>query len=238
MNILLNRFNTIIEFNKNKEEVLAFLGLGSMHETNRLDQYSDIDFFLIVNNDINKKRYMEDISWLDVSSIAFSYIETRDGLKVIYEDGILLEFAVFTLDELKQIPFQEGTIYYKKDFINANDLKPQVSLPDIKKDVDKLISNCLSNLYVGMLRELRGEHVAAFLMIQVYATSNLLKILDSKQEDPFVVERRIERRLSLSFKDIYPGIEHNKAAVSAILNYLDIHEKKYTKLIQLIQAML
>ncbi len=44
MHTLLNRFNTIIEFNKNKK-VLAFLGLGSMHEINRLDQYSDIDFF-------------------------------------------------------------------------------------------------------------------------------------------------------------------------------------------------
>ncbi len=181
---------------------------------------------------------MEDISWLNVSPIAFSYIETRDGLKVIYEDGILLEFAVFTLDELKQIPFQEGTIYYKKDVINTNDLKPQVSLPDKKKDTDKLISNCLSNLYIGMLRELRGEQVAAFLMIQVYATSNLLKVLDSKQEDPFVVERRIENRLKISYKDLYPGIKHNKDAVASILKHLNNNDQKYRRLIQMIQDML
>lgn len=236
--IQINRFNAIIEFNKNKEEVLAFLGLGSMHETNRLDQYSDIDFFLIVQNYKQKKQYMHDISWLNVSPIAFSYIETRDGLKVIYEDGILLEFAVFTFHELKKIPFQEGTIYYKKDVIDEEDLKPKVSLPTLTKDVDKLISNCLSNLYVGMLREQRGEHVAAFLMIQVYATSNLLKILDSKQEDPFVVERRIENRLKISYKDIYPGIDHNKDAVVSILKYLNNNDQKYKRLIQMIQDML
>jgi hypothetical protein len=89
-----------------------------------------------------------------------------------------------------------------------------------------------------MLRELRGEHVAAFLMIQVYATSNLLKVLDSKQEDPFVVERRIENRLKISYKDIYPGIAHNKDAVASILKYLNNNDQKYRRLIQMIQDML
>ena len=120
MSIQQKRFNEIIQLNQHKEEVLAFIGLGSMHDLTRLDAYSDIDFFILVQSQQDKKIYMEDMSWLDVHPIIFSYIETRDGLKVIYEDGILLEFAVFTMDELKHIPFQEGTIYYKKPFINAS----------------------------------------------------------------------------------------------------------------------
>ena len=224
------RFNDIIQLNQHKEDVFAFIGLGSLHDLSRLDAYSDIDFFILVQSQQDKKIYMEDMSWLDVHPIIFSYIETRDGLKVMYEDGILLEFAVFTMDELKLIPFQEGTIYYKKPFINEHDLKPQIESFHAF-DLNKTISNCLSNLYVGLLREHRGEHVAAFLMIQVYATSNLLKILDQKQDDPFVVERRIEQRLDLDYEALYPGIQHNKNAVSKILDYLEPWTTSYQPII-------
>ena len=237
MSIQQKRFNEIIQLNQHKEEVLAFIGLGSMHDLTRLDAYSDIDFFILVQSQQDKKIYMEDMSWLDVHPIIFSYIETRDGLKVIYEDGILLEFAVFTMDELKLIPFQEGTIYYKKPFIEEHDLKPQLEQSH-PFDLNKTISNCLSNLYVGLLREHRGEHVAAFLMIQVYATSNLLKILDQHQDDPFVVERRIEKRLNVDYQALYPGITHNKKAVLTILNYLELNTSSYEALINKIKDML
>ena len=237
MSIQQKRFNEIIQLNHHKEEVLAFIGLGSMHDLTRLDAYSDIDFFILVQSQQDKKIYMEDMSWLDVHPIIFSYIETRDGLKVMYEDGILLEFAVFTMDELKLIPFQEGTIYYKKPFIEEHDLKPQLEQSH-PFDLNKTISNCLSNLYVGLLREHRGEHVAAFLMIQVYATSNLLKILDKHQDDPFVVERRIEKRLNVDYQALYPGITHNKKAVLTILNYLELNTSSYEALINKIKDML
>ena len=233
----LKRFNDIIQLNQNKEEVLAFIGLGSMHDLSRLDAYSDIDFFIIVNTHDYKKRYMEDISWLDVHPIIFSYIETRDGLKVIYEDGILLEFAVFTINELKNITIPEGTIYYKKEDIHDADLKPKINSFHTF-DPHKLLSNCLSNLYVGLLREHRGEHVASFLMIQVYATSNLLKLLDQNQDDPYVVERRIEKRLDLDYQALYPGISHNKMAVSTILKYLEPFKATYQPLISKIKDML
>ena len=237
MSIQQKRFNEIIQLNQHKEEVLAFIGLGSMHDLTRLDAYSDIDFFILVQSQQDKKIYMEDMSWLDVHPIIFSYIETRDGLKVVYEDGILLEFAVFTMDELKLIPFQEGTIYYKKPFIEEHDLKPQLEQSH-PFNLNKTISNCLSNLYVGLLREHRGEHVAAFLMIQVYATSNLLKILDQHQDDPFVVERRIEKRLNVDYQALYPGITHNKKAVLTILNYLELNTSSYEALINKIKDML
>ena len=235
--IQIQRFNEIIQLNQHKEEVLAFIGLGSMHDLTRLDAYSDIDFFILVQSQQDKKIYIEDMSWLDVHPIIFSYIETRDGLKVIYEDGILLEFAVFTIDELKHIPFQEGTIYYKKPFINEHDLKPQLKQFHAF-DLNKTISNCLSNLYVGLLREHRGEHVAAFLMIQVYATSHLLKILDQNQDDPFVVERRIEQRLDLDYEALYPGIQYNKNSVSKILDYLEPWTTSYQAIISKIKDML
>lgn len=211
----LKRFQDIIQHNQS-EDVLAFLGLGSMHDVSRLDDDSDIDFFMIVEKG-HKLNYLQSVKWLEVAPIVFWYQETPDGLKVIYEDGILLEFAVFEPDELNAIPFQEGTIYYSKPSFDKNLLKPTVRLPK-KHDASWILSTLLSNLYVGLLREHRGEHVAAFLMIQVYATHHLLTLLDAKQDDPFVVERRIESRLTLDYDSIYPGISHNKKAAQSILN--------------------
>lgn len=214
----MQRFLDIIERNKTKEHVLAFIGLGSMHHTDRLDAYSDIDFFMIVKDGF-KEQHLTSIQWLDVHPIIFWYRETKDGLKVIYDDGILLEFAVFTLDELKNIPYEQGTIYYQKEAIDPSLFKPRITpRPAMKKD--ESIANWLSNLYVGLLREHRGEHVAAFLMIQVYAAHHFLSLINPNPDDPFVVERRIESRLQISYDMLYPGIRGNKDSVRYQINHL------------------
>jgi len=62
MNRLLKRFHEIIHLNKDKEEVLALIGLGSMHDTSRLDDFSDIDFFIIVQDEKIKQHYMNHTS--------------------------------------------------------------------------------------------------------------------------------------------------------------------------------
>jgi lincosamide nucleotidyltransferase B/F len=217
----LQRFQEIISRNQS-EDVLAFLGLGSMHDLSRIDNYSDIDFFMIVEKG-HKLKYLQNVKWLEVAPIVFWYRETKDGLKVIYDDGILLEFVVFEVDELKSIPFQEGTVYYSKPTFDTNILIPSVKPPK-KQDETWILNTLLGNLYVGLLREHRGEHVAAFLMIQVYAAHHLLTLLDTKQDDPFVVERRIESRLTLDYQSIYPGIEYNKEAARHILNIACRHQ--------------
>ena len=75
-------------------------------------------------------------------------------------------------------------------------------------------------------------------MIQVYATSNLLKLLDTDVDDPFVVERRIEKRLALNYSELYPGITHNKDAVKTILGYLEPMTSQYHLLIDKLKEML
>jgi lincosamide nucleotidyltransferase len=213
----LTRFQEIIKANQS-DEVLAFLGLGSMHDVSRLDEYSDIDFFMVVEKGY-KNKYLSQVTWLEVAPIVFWYQETTDGLKVIYDDGILLEFAVFEVEELQYIPYQEGTIYYQKPSFDPNLLKPNIPLPQ-KRDMTWTLNTLLSNLYVGLLREHRGEHVAAFLMIQVYATHHLLTLLNAQQSDPFVVERRIEKTLKLNYQQLFPGIQHNRRAARHVLNII------------------
>jgi len=240
----IQRLNEIIALNQNNPDVLAFIGLGSMDETWRLDEYSDVDFFIIVNPSL-KPLFYNDVSWLNVSPIALWFQETMDGLKVVYEDGILLEFAIFTLDQLPHIEESGGKIYYLKEGINASDImirKPNTMKFDFEKTLNMLYAHC----YIGMMRERRGEHVAAHTMIQVYAAHEFCELCNPSVDDRFVVERRIEQRVKLDFTRLYPGIQHtrlypgiqhNQTSVQYMLETCKKHGWIHASMIRLIESL-
>ena len=65
------------------------------------DQWSDHDFF-VISEPGSQEYFRNDLSWLpDDRQIAFWFRETTHGLKVVYENGNLLEFAVFDFAELE-----------------------------------------------------------------------------------------------------------------------------------------
>jgi len=231
------RFLEIIDINQHKEEVIAFMGLGSMHDINRLDRYSDVDFFLILKDGFQHK-YLEDVSWLHVRKTLIAFQETDVGYKVIYDDGILLEFAVFDLSHLKNMHIPEHTLYYKRDDIDINDFKPSTTRIHAKKSESYILQDLLTNLYVGVLRTLRGEHVAAFLMIQVYAAHKTLLLLNPYEDDTFVVERRIEMRLDIDYQHLFPGVTHNFESVSYQLALLEDRLIPYQPLVEMIEKLM
>ena len=112
---LLIRLDEIGRSLERSGHALALLGLGSVGvELDRLDAYSDLDFFVIVEPG-QKRAYLNSLQWLsDVQQIAFSFLNTEDGYKLLFEDGIFCEFAVFEPDELKNIPFAPGRIAWKR----------------------------------------------------------------------------------------------------------------------------
>ena len=113
---LLDRLAAIGEALKNSGEALALLALGSVGlETDRIDAYSDLDFFAIVQTG-HKERFLTNRDWLSAACpIAFAFQNTVDGCKVLYEDGIFCEYAVFEPQELAAIPFAPGRIVWKAD---------------------------------------------------------------------------------------------------------------------------
>lgn len=75
--------------------------VGSTAETERVDEWSDHDFFVITESG-EQKPLRGDLSWLPNSeSIAFWFRETEHGLKVVNESGEVLEFAIFDCHELR-----------------------------------------------------------------------------------------------------------------------------------------
>ena len=71
-------------------DALALLGLGSVGtELDRIDAYSDLDFFVIVQEGA-QDAYRADLGWLQaVAPIAYAFPNSAHGSKVLFADGIM-----------------------------------------------------------------------------------------------------------------------------------------------------
>jgi len=148
---------------------LALLGLGSVGAGRaRLDDYSDLDFFVIVAEG-QKGAFMADLSWLArAQPLAYFFQNTADGYKALFTDGIFAEFAVFESAELSAIPFEAERVVWAAQGFPEAALEPryQTPAPDPLSASDEWqIGEALSNLYVGLCRHKRGETLSALRFI-------------------------------------------------------------------------
>lgn len=229
---LLNRLDAIGRSLEKSEHALALIGLGSVGlETDRLDEYSDLDFFVIVENGY-KARYIDELDWLSsLCPLAYYFRNSRDGYKLLFQDGIFCEFAVFEQPELSTIPFARGRLVWQQPQIDEAICVPAMAgVPSHQADVDWLVGEALTNLYVGLGRFRRGEKLSAARFIQHYAVDRVLelaKLLEREiggQEDVFANERRFERRfpqMASALPHFMQGYEHSCEAALAILEFLE-----------------
>ena len=105
---------------------LAVIGLGSVgRELERLDDFSDLDFFVIVGDGF-KARYVDQLDWLGgVAPLAYAFRNTGDGYKALFADGIFCEFAVFERAELRSIPFAPGRVVWKRVDMEESIAEPE-----------------------------------------------------------------------------------------------------------------
>ncbi|MEW5829177.1 MAG: hypothetical protein AB1846_09840 [Chloroflexota bacterium] len=231
---LLIRLDEIGQSLARSGHALALIGLGSVGpELERLDAYSDLDFFAIVEPGY-KQAYLDDLDWLaSLCPVAYCFANTDDGYKLLFEDGIFCEFAVFEPHELEAIPFAPGRVVWKQ---------PQVS-PDIgrpakgptnrpKRNPDFLLGEALTNLYVGLGRDKRGEKLSATRFIQGYAVDRLVELAGEVEaaqpvfRDEFSGERRFEARypgLAGEAAAWMQGYDRNRESALAILAFLEQH---------------
>lgn len=208
------------------------LGLGSVGvERNRLDDYSDLDFFVVVEQG-SKDRFLQDLDWLArIAPIAYAFMNTHDGYKVLFVDGILCEFAVFEPEELKTAVYTGGLwVWRRDDFEGAvqEEGKRPLSIPSTS-DPQRLLGEALTNLYVGLGRFHRGEKLSAMRFIQGYAVDRVIELAaltETEQQafpDPFAGERRVEQRfpkLAEALPSFTPGYVESVSAVQNILHFL------------------
>jgi len=213
---------------------LALLGLGSVGlELERIDAYSDLDFFAIVEPGF-KSRYIDNLDWMaSAAPIAYAFRNTGDGYKLLYADDIFCEFAVFAPHELAQIPFAAGRIIWQRPEFDARLATPALpSPPPGEATVEWLVGEAITNLYVGLCRHHRGEKLSAARFIQQYAVDRVLDLAprvesaQPGQADPFARERRFERRFpftAAALPSLVQGYDHSPASALAILAWLEAH---------------
>ncbi len=232
--LLLQRLDDIGQSLAQSGHALALIGLGSVgEEVHRLDEYSDLDFFAIVEPGY-KHHYLENLDWLSrLGDIAYHFLNTADGYKLLFADGVFCEFAVFELSELQTIPFARGRIIWKRSDAPETIHIPAkaVSLP-ATRSVDFLLGEALTNLYVGLERDARGEKLSAMRFIQSYAVDRLLELADHLEaeqnatRDIFANERRFEQRyptLASNLPSWVQGYARNRESALAILAFLEKH---------------
>lgn len=213
---------------------LALLGLGSVGlERDRLDRWSDLDFFVVVEPGA-KGPMLEDLTWLTaVAPVAYAFRNTPDGHKLLYADGVLCELAVLEPQELAVVPFAAGRVVWARDGFDPALLRPVRTVPaPTPVDVAWATGEALTNLYVGLGRYHRGERLAAARLVQSHAVDRVLEIAASIETpttapvDPFAPERRVERRLPVTAQRLamfVQGYDRTPQSARAVLAWLDEH---------------
>jgi hypothetical protein len=230
--LLLRRLDEIGQILAISEHGLALLALGSVGvEQDRLDAYSDLDFFVIVENGY-KVHYLRSLDWLAAAHpIAYAFQNTRDGYKLLFADGIFCENAIFEPQEMANIPFTKGRVVWKAARFDDTILTPHSTLPTSHTQ-EWLLGEALTNLYVGMGRYRRGEKLSAARFVQGYAVDRVVDLapqIEAEQagyRDLFTPERRFEQRFPLiarALPGFVQGYERTPDSAKAILAFLEQH---------------
>ncbi|TLN05666.1 hypothetical protein FDZ74_13425, partial [bacterium] len=212
----------------------ALIGCGSVGlELERLDGYSDLDFFAVVE-DGWKEHYIAHLDWLErVAPVVYTFRNTVDGFKLLFADGIFCEFAVFVRADLLRVPFAPGRIVWKRPEVPESIAVPVVtSGVQGTRSPDYLLGEALTNLYVGLCRYRRGERLSGLRFIQGFAVDRVVELAGLIEtegpapRDIFAGERRFETRfpiLSQLLPGMLLGYERTPESALAILAFLEQH---------------
>ncbi|MDX6481618.1 MAG: hypothetical protein QOG85_2128 [Gaiellaceae bacterium] len=229
---LLQRLDDLGAVLATRGDAIALLALGSVgRDLERLDDHSDLDFFAVVE-DGAKQRYLDSIDWLEeLAPVVFSFANTVDGRKVLFGDGLFAEYAVFTLGELRSASYPPGRIVWRRaDAPTGLEEGGRLPGPSPHDDAEHQANEALTNLYVGLQRDARGERLSATRLIQVHAVDRLLTFLElttagnGPRQDVFAIERGAEGRFP---SDVLPlsllvrGYEGNGDAALTMLAWFE-----------------
>ncbi|MCI0708859.1 MAG: aminoglycoside 6-adenylyltransferase [Chloroflexi bacterium] len=209
-----NFTNRLLENLRDDKRVLGVVALGSMANVVRRDQYSDHDFFVIVQPS-TQSFFRGQLDWLpDSDSIVLQFQETAHGLKVMYDSGHLIEFAVFDLDELMISKANDYRILLDKaDIANRMQQVVSHSTPPQYNYLNEFL-HFLSLLQVGAGRYWRGEQLSGHLFIKSHALQHLLPVLTHYL--PADNQHKLDNLDSFRrFEQVYPEI--GQALAKALL---------------------
>lgn len=181
-------------------DIVGFVGMGSTAQRGRADEWSDHDFALVTTEGA-EDSYRHDLSWLPATdSIALSVVEHHGGVKVIYDDGHVLEFGITSINGLTNWAGNAYEVFYdaggvEEAFVGVVS-KP---LPTGVRDDAADIRLVLTQVLIGVGRFRRGEVLSGGESVRSEALAYLLRVLgrrlpgDTGMLDTLDPRRRFER---------------------------------------------
>lgn len=161
--------------------VLGLVAVGSMAEREtRPDAWSDHDFLVVVSPGA-QEALRSDLSWLpDRERVAYWFRETAHGVKLVYEHGHMIEFAVFDPDELYLGRFNRYRVLLDRADL-ARRMEEIVGATREALGAEApgdayLIGQLLTNVLVAYGRWIRGERLSARAFLG-QAVTHLVRLL-------------------------------------------------------------
>ena len=218
----------VVRWAERRSDVLGVVALGSTAATDhRPDRYSDHDLF-VVTVDGAAPALRDDVGWLpDAHRIALCHAETRHGRGVVYDDGHLVEIAVFEPGELRVCRVNAFRVLHDTGDVTAwiTALASTTTATQAAADPDgtERFAAFVQQMIVGINRNARGEHVSANARVRGQALELLLSLLRDlvpAQPDAAVDNLDPHRRFELAHPEI------GRRLVTALDGPLDalIHE--------------
>lgn len=189
--------------------VIGLVMVGSAADTRRTpDEWSDHDFFVITHPG-EQEGMRTNLGWLpNAETIVLSVRETDHGLKVLFADGHLIEFAIFDMEEIYLAGINDYRVIFDAPDGRITEATQEIAGRSSKGggiNREKEMGMLLSLILVGAGRAARGEVISGSRFIKEFALGSLLRLMVNDLPpaegstpdnlDPF---RRVER--------IYPAV--------------------------------
>ena len=168
--------------------MIGLLALGSTADERRVDQWSDHDIWVVASPEsVNEVR--DDPGWLpDQERITGWFVETEHGRSAVYDDGHLLEYAVFAPEELDvtvandyRVLVGGGAIEQRMEEIVV---RTEARSEQRRAATEPRIGRLVVHLVIGLNRYGRGEDLSAHEHIRNHALLLLVGLLGEQLEGP------------------------------------------------------
>lgn len=205
---------TLLSRVEHRDDVLGLVFLGSSAATERADEHSDHDFFLIVKKGVGES-YRKNLDWLpNHTDILLAPRETAHGLKIVYKDLRLLEFAVFEDDELELASANDYAVALDRS--NIAERMAAIAKRSVPRAIDPLaeFELLLALIQIGLGRYRRGEVIAAEQHLKSYAVEKLIKLI--RHYKPAAQSRADSLNAFRRFEKDYPNLASDISALQLL----------------------
>jgi len=163
--------------------VIGLVAAGSMAQTDHApDVWSDHDFWIVTVPGA-QEHFRTVYDWLpDSARLVLAFRETAHGLKLLYDTGHLIEYAVFDEAELDVVRINSYRLLLDRANLAARLAAIQTRTMDeatqrAERADSYLFGQFLTNLLVGVGRHARGEHLSGHDFVRRQAVGHLLPLL-------------------------------------------------------------